>query len=399
MKLIEFKEYNNNNNFQSINKKKIAATITIATILVIILIFILLYFFNKNFRDWADMHILMKTITEGKLSSIEIDSSEKLSIYAYDKYIAVINVDKLEIYNSSAKKISSIDVNIDNPTFESKGRYMVIGDKGKRRVYLVSGTKVIWNSKVDGSISRVSVNENGYVSVISTSGTYKSIIAVFNPSGEQLFKTFIPTNTVVDSTISSDNKYLSFAEIDTTKTVIQSIVKTQSIKDAMESSNNSIINTYEMPANSLVVNLRYQGSKNLLCMCDDGIQLLTDGNMQQFADFSEEGKLYSFAGIGLSNTIYKVDESSDGISNQKSELILVNTGTKKNNTYTIEGIAKDTAASDDNIAINLGSEIYFVSSRGWLIKKYIANQEIKDVVVSDRIAAIIFRDKVEILIL
>ncbi|MBO5179540.1 MAG: hypothetical protein J6B87_04255 [Clostridia bacterium] len=398
MKIIEFKEYNNDN-FQSINKKKIVATVTIATILVIILVFILFYFFNKNFRNWADMHILMKTITEGKLSSIEIDSSEKLSIYAYDKYIAVINVDKLEIYNSSAKKISSIDVNIDNPTFESKGRYMVIGDKGKKRVYLVSGTKVIWNTQVDGSISRVSVNENGYVSVISASGTYKSIIAVFNPSGEQLFKTFIPTNTVIDSTISSDNKYLSFAEIDTTKTAIQSIVKTQSIKDAMEASNNSIIHTYEMPVNSLIVSLKYQGSKNLLCMCDDGIQLLADGNMQQVANFSEEGKLYSFAGIGLSNTIYKVDESSDGISNQKSELILVNTGTKKQNTYTIEGIAKDTAASDDNIAINLGSEIYFVSSRGWLIKKYVANQEIRDVIVSDRIAAIIFRDKVEILIL
>ena len=398
MKLIEFKEYNNNN-FQSINKKKIAVTVTIATILLIILVFILFYFFNKNFRNWADMHILMKTITEGKLSSIEIDSSEKLSIYAYDKYIAVINVDKLEIYNSSAKKISSIDVNIDNPTFESKGRYMVIGDKGKKRVYLVSGTKVIWNSEVDGSISRVSVNENGYVSVISASGTYKSIIAVFNPSGEQLFKTFIPTNTVIDSTISSDNKYLSFAEIDTTQTAIQSIVKTQSIKDAMEASNNSIIHTYEMPANSLIVSLKYQGSKNLLCMCDDGIQLLADGNMQQVANFSEEGKLYSFAGIGLSNTIHKVDESSDGITNQKSELILVKTGTKKQNTYTIEGIAKDTAASDDNIAINLGSEIYFVSSRGWLIKKYVANQEIRDVIVSDRIAAIIFRDKIEILIL
>lgn len=345
------------------------------------------------------MHILMKTITEGKLSSIEIDSSEKLSIYAYDKYIAVINVDKLEIYNSSAKKVSSIDVNIDNPTFESKGRYMVVGDKGKKRVYLISGTKVIWDSQVDGAISRVSVNENGYVSVISTSGTYKSVIAVFNPSGEQLFKTFIPTNTVVDSTISSDNKYLSFAEIDTTQTTIQSIVKTQSIKDAIEASDSSIVYTYEMPANALVVSLKYQGSKNLLCMCDDGIQLIADGSMQQFANFNEEGKLYSFAGIGLSNTIYKVNESSDGISNQSSELILVNTGTKKQNSYTIEGIAKDTTASDDNIAINLGTEVYFVSSRGWLIKKYIANQEVKDVIVSDRVAAIVFRDKIEILIL
>ena len=77
----------------------------------------------------------------------------------------------------------------------------------------------------------------------------------------------------------------------------------------------------------------------------------------------------------------------------------MNTGTKKYNSYTIEGIAKETSCSDNNIAINLGTEIYFINSRGWLIKKYMANQEIRDVIVSDKIAAIIFRDKVEILIL
>ena len=56
-------------------------------------------------------------------------------------------------------------------------------------------------------------------------------------------------------------------------------------------------------------------------------------------------------------------------------------------------------SSDDNIAINLGTEVYFINSKGWLIKQYIANQEVKKVIVSDRLAAIIFKDKIEILIL
>ena len=390
MKLIEFKEYNNINENKALNKKKIAITIIVAIIIIIITMFILLYIYNKNFRNWADMHVLMKNVTEGTLSSIDIDVGKSSSIYAYDKYVAILDEAKIRIYNSSAKEVNSIDMSVNNPILKSNGKYLV---------HLVSGTKSVWDADVEGSITRAAVNENGYVSVVCSGNTYKSIITVFNQSGEKLFKTYIPNNTVIDSAVSSDNKYLSFAEIDTTKTMIQSIVKTMSIKDASNSSENSIVNTYELPTNSLVVNIKYQGSKNLICMCDNGIQLLSDGNIQELISLSDQDKKYTFAGIDLSNTIYEIEEYSDGISNQNSNITLMNTGTKKYNSYTIEGIAKETSCSDNNIAINLGTEIYFINSRGWLIKKYMANQEIRDVIVSDKIAAIIFRDKVEILIL
>ena len=399
MKLIEFKEYNNINENKALNKKKIAITIIIAIIVILITIFLLLYIYNKNFRNWADMHVLMKNVTEGTLSSIDIDVGKSSSIYAYDKYVAILDEAKIRIYNSSAKEVNSIDMSVNNPILKSNGKYLVIGEKGKQKIHLVSGTKSVWDADVEGSITRAAVNENGYVSVVCSGNTYKSIITVFNQSGEKLFKTYIPNNTVIDSAVSSDNKYLSFAEIDTTKTMIQSIVKTMSIKDASNSSENSIVNTYELPINSLVVNIKYQGSKNLICMCDNGIQLLSDGNIQELISLSDQDKKYTFAGIDLSNTIYEIEEYSDGISNQNSNITLMNTGTKKYNSYTIEGIAKETSCSDNNIAINLGTEIYFINSRGWLIKKYMANQEIRDVIVSDKIAAIIFRDKVEILIL
>ena len=50
----------------------------------------------------------------------------------------------------------------------------------------------------------------------------------------------------------------------------------------------------------------------------------------------------------------------------------------------------------DIIALNLGTEIEFINTEGWLVKRYIANQEITNIVVSDNIAGIIYRDKIEI---
>lgn len=399
MKLVEFKEFNRDNISRAINKRKIAITVTISIILILVLVFVLLYIYNKDFRKWADMHVLMKVVKEGSLSSIDIDKSENISICTYDKYVALINANRLDIYNSSAKQVTSINVDLNNPISCSNGRYLVIGDKGKQKVYLVSGTKILWETDIEGMISRVSVNENGYVSVVCFGSTYKSIVIMYNQSGSSLFKTYIPNNTVIDSTISSDNKFLSFAEVDTSKTSIQSTIKTISVKDAVEASSKSVINTYNIPSNALVVNLKYQGGKNLICMCDNGIYSLSDGNIEQITNFDDQNKKYSFAGINLSNTIYEIEELSDGISNQSSNVLLINSSNKKVKTYSISGIAKETASSDDNIAVNLGTEVYFINSRGWLIKKYIATQEVEDIVVSDRVAAIVFRDKIEILIL
>lgn len=399
MKLIEFKEFNRDDIVQTINKKKVAITICVSIILVIILIFVLLYVYNKDFRKWADVNVLMKVVSEGTLSSIEIDKNENMSICAYDKYIAIANGNKLEIYNSSAKRVASHDINVSNPIFDTNGKYLVIGDKGRQKIYLISGTRVIWENDIEGIVSRVSVNESGYVSVVYTGSTYKSIVCAYNNSGNQLFRTYIPNNTVIDSTISSDNKYLSFAEINTSKTTIESTIKTISIKDAISGAKKTVISTYNMESNTLVTNLKYQGSKNLICMCESGIYSLSEGNMSQLMNFGESGKKYSFAGIDLTNGVYEVEEYSDGISNQCSNIVIQNTATKKQHMFSINGITKETSSSGDNIAINLGTEIYFMNSRGWLIKQYKASQEVKKVLTSDRLAAIVFRDKIEILIL
>lgn len=399
MKLIEFKEYNNLDSEKSLNKKKIIGFMITAVIIVLAITFSVVYACNKTFRNWADIHILMKSISEGSLSSIDIDVDEDVSVYAYDRYIAVLKDNKLNIYNSSGKSTASLDINISTPVFTANGKYLAVAEKGKQKIYLISGTKTKWSNDIEGTISKVSVNENGYVSVICSGTTYKSVIIVFDQNGNQLIKSYIPSNSVIDSAVSSDNKYLSFAEIDTSETLIKSTVKTIAVNDSNNSSEITPIYTYEMDTNLLITNLRYHGSKNLICMCNAGIYLLSDGNTQMLMNFEEENKNYTFAGIDLINNIYEIEEVSDGIANQSSQIKIINTGTKKVNNYSINSIAKSTSSAGDNIAINLGTDIYFINTKGWLKKKYSANEEIRNIIVSDRIAAIVFRDKIEILVL
>lgn len=52
--------------------------------------------------------------------------------------------------------------------------------------------------------------------------------------------------------------------------------------------------------------------------------------------------------------------------------------------------------SEENIALNLGSQIDFINTNGWLVKRYISQKEVNDIVVSEKIAGIIYKEKIEI---
>ena len=65
--------------------------------------------------------------------------------------------------------------------------------------------------------------------------------------------------------------------------------------------------------------------------------------------------------------------------------------------YRNASLAMMVYAIDNKLAINCGSEIYFINTSGWLIKKYNASQEITNVKMSNSLAAIIYKDKIVIL--
>lgn len=52
---------------------------------------------------------------------------------------------------------------------------------------------------------------------------------------------------------------------------------------------------------------------------------------------------------------------------------------------------------DDVIGINMGTEVDFINTNGWLIKKYTSTRNVKDVVVSNSIAGIVYKDKIELI--
>ncbi len=384
-----------------LNKKKVFVAVVVIIIIIIAGAIFLAYSLNRDFRNLLDKYVLMKNVTESSLNSIELEENANNYIYAYDKYIAVLNNGKLTHYNASGDEQYSQTIEIATPLVATNGKFILIADKDGQKIYLISGENQIWEKKLEGNISRVCVNKNGYVAVVLTGTINKSVIQVFDADGKDLFNNYLSSTIAMDVDISYDNKYVAYAEISTEGTLVQSRVKTISVEKAKDSSSKAeaIIYSYNAPMGSLITDIKYDEQNKIVCMyANESIHVIKDDKDEEILKLKEENQKINFGGIEINQNVYRIVEKSELFSTT-NVVEIENINSKSTNIYIIDGTGtvRDVYSYGGTIAINLGSEVHFIATNGWLIKKYTSAQEIKDIVISDGFAGIIYRNKIEII--
>ena len=120
---------------RKINTKKIIILIAMSIILIILATIGILYTSNKEVREVLDKYVLMKNVTQLNLDTIEIDENASNYIYAYDKYIAVLNNGKLTHYSNTGKEEAVVTLEIATPLVDVNNRYLLIADKNSQKIY------------------------------------------------------------------------------------------------------------------------------------------------------------------------------------------------------------------------------------------------------------------------
>ena len=351
-----------------------------------------LYFIG---RDWIDKNILQKEKTQNNLPSIEIEENNS-NVYAFNRYIGVFSKNNFSIYNSVGNKENELTLEITKPIFNSNNRYLAVAEEKGQKLYIIEDNNILWEKDIEGNIAQVTINKNGYVAVTIVDTIHKTVIEVYDNHGEHLFSAKLATTRVVATSISEDNKYLATAEIDTSGTMVQSNVKIISIEESKSNPQDAIKKIYNGENGDLITNIKYQEKNKLLCMYSNKITLIkSNGTVEILQEFNN--KKVSFASIELSNHTITVEEKSSGIFTADSVVNIINSENKSKSLYTAESVTKEIYTSSNAIALNLGSEVEFINTSGWLLKKYIAEQEITNIVLSDSVAGIIYRDKIEII--
>ena len=380
---------------KELNKKKIWKLVII---LILAILFILLTFlYNKNyeFRKFFDKYIFRKEVDSENLPYIEIESSKDINIFAYNGYILILDQNELKFYNKHGNQEHVLDIEISNPIFEANNNYLCIAEKDGQKVCLISNKNIVWQKEIEGKISSLNINKNGYVSTIISGTSYKSVIQIFDSKGNELFKKYLATTNVIDTDISNDNKYLAIAEANFSGVVVQSNIKIVSIEDAKNNSAEAIKYTHIAQPDNLIINIQYNNKNELVCMYDSYIDILKEGQSTVLANFENEKIL--FADVNLSNKFMKIVRKDNEVLNPQIEMQTINANNQKMNLYKIESTPKKVYVHDNIIAVNLGTRVLFINDNCWLIKEYNSDEEVQEVVMCKDIAGIVCKKKIRII--
>ena len=129
-------------------------------------------------------------------------------------------------------------------------------------------------------------------------------------------------------------------------------------------------------------------------MYDTGVSIIKEGQEKKILTFSADTL---FANIELNKEIVEIKKTQREDLMTETKTNIINTVGNKQLGYTIDAIPKEIQVKRHTVAINTGMEAYFIDNNSWLKKKYNSNQEIKEVVLGDSIAGIVYKNKVNII--
>ena len=368
----------------------------LCTLAIIIIILIAAYVTNSTFKQFVDYKIFHKLVTENTLPSIEINSDNNPISFAYSNLIGIYSKNNLAIYNKNAEKINSMTLNITSPLISTNEKYLVIAEKNGNDFYVINSSSILWQGKIDGNISKININKNGYVSIIASTFADKSIVIVFDSNGNKLFTNYLSSSYGVCSSISTDNSYLAIGEIDYSGTVIKTYIKIISIEYAKtkNKANESIVYKQQIDDN-IITNIQYYDKENAICMLTDSIIKVSPNSSNELYKKDENTM---FLDINMNNNISLISKQSSGLFSYDYDLKFIRTNNNDEKIYILKSkLPKQILAAYDSIALNYGNSIDIINKNGSLEKTYTSSQQIKDLIVGDNIVGVIYKDKIEII--
>lgn len=272
------------------NKKSRPIVLGIVISIIILLIILFIYFgpligisLNKN---------------------IGIDEEKRIDIVAtdsdiYDTYcseLLVYSNQKISTYNNRGNKTWEYELTANyTPSVYINKTFMAVTNNFTGNIYLFEDKKEILNTKIEGEINEVFLDEYGnYAVEYSTSG-YKKVLGVYSKKGKNLYNVYLSSNPIFDVKITDNGKQLLIFQINTS-------TFNAGINICIAgSSNETEVKTIATLDNNFIYDLTIQ-NRNIIILLDDKIVKcnIDTGSITDICSFDSSQLMY----IALSNNYY-----------------------------------------------------------------------------------------------
>ena len=236
--------------------------------------------------------------------NIGIDEKKRIDIVStdsdiYDEYcsdLLIYSNQKVTTYNS--RGVKNWEYSLSNqftPKIYINNEFMAIANNSNGNIYLFENKKEILNTKIDGEINEIFLDENGnYVVEYSTSG-YKKVLGVYSKNGKNLYNAYLSSDPIVYVEIIDGAKKLLVFQTNT------STFKVGINISMIDGSKENQIETIATLDNNFIYDLTIQ-NRNIIMLLDDKIVKcnIDTGNISDIYCFDSTQLMF----ISLSNNYY-----------------------------------------------------------------------------------------------
>ncbi|WP_036937143.1 DUF5711 family protein [Pseudobacteroides cellulosolvens] len=308
------------------------------------------------------------------VKEIEIGTNEK-HVFTVSKGLIIECVkNRVKALNGDGEEQWVVPIYAANPVVKAAGSYVMVADLEGKDVYLLSGKTIKWSKKMEGNIINADVNEAGYVSVVRQEKGYRGAVTVINKNGAQAINTKVAKKFVFMSKVSPSGDTFVINSFDASGIKSDAVIE---LHDFSEKGGVAL----ETGDTSLFPFVDFLGNGNLAAVGDSNVYLYdNEGKVKWMQKFTNKSFMCGdlLSGDAIVAAMSDMD-SSGKITGNKTDITLINDDGEKKTIYSMDIKVKNIKVSSGIIAINTGTSVYYINSKGELLGKFDSKTNISEV--------------------
>ena len=177
------------------SNKKLKQLNTAKKLIFITLVIYITAFFviNSSYLTLDNIHRFLFSLSQSISGDIpdsdiiDFEESVKNRYGIYKNGFAVLNQKTLSIYNDDNCLISEHNMNFTNPILRVSDKYIACFERGGTTLNILDSFNFLQKMDFPEGIINVTINNDGYISVITNCFGYKGMITIFNDRFEKIY--------------------------------------------------------------------------------------------------------------------------------------------------------------------------------------------------------------------
>lgn len=238
------------------------------------------------------------------VGSAETDISLVKDMEAFLGGLIVLGSDSVSFIDIDGKVGLKASFSFSSPALVLSRNYFIVYDRGGTAFMLFNRSKMLLEQEAKTPIYSMSVNNNGYFSVVSGGTGYRSVVSTYNRKGENLYNWYTSTYYVASVCVAPSGKSLSAVCMSENNGEFLSTLIIFDIDSETPSAQIELGNDY-------IFSICYTNAKTLALISESNILFFSDRG-EPIGSYSFDGMFYAFVNSEGSPPVIATNKYSAG---------------------------------------------------------------------------------------